>query len=76
MYKIKKVGHCAGREVVVVRSQERLVASASIDFISWMSDRVPRTMLAPEQRALVDWYEKRKSQPDVLGHSFTAREAA
>ena len=66
MYKVQRAGRHAGREVVVVRDDDRLVSAASIDFVSWMQTRVPDKQLRPEQLALVRWWSNRSSSDGKL----------
>jgi hypothetical protein len=61
MYKVQLAGHSAGRPVVVVRDEGRLISGASVDFVNWMSEKVPSRQLRPEQLALVKWTEKRSA---------------
>jgi hypothetical protein len=59
MYQVEKVVARAGREnVVVVSRQGRRVGSASVRFVQWMHDYVPKNQLLPEQAAMVDWFDK------------------
>ena len=68
MYKVQWAGHYAGRRVLSVRSDGKLVSSASIEFVDWMRDRVPDKQLRPEQRAMVRWCSKRaESMGQLIG---------
>lgn len=59
MYQVEKVVARAGREkVIVVSRQGRRVGSASVRFVQWMHDYVPKNQLLPEQVAMVDWFDK------------------
>ena len=66
MYQVQRAGRHAGREVVVVRQDGRLVSGASIDFVTWMRDRVPAGQLRPEQLALVKWWITRSQSAGKL----------
>jgi hypothetical protein len=57
MYQVKRADVRAGRETVVVTSSGRRIGSASLGFVQWMHDCVPRRQLRPEQLALVRWLE-------------------
>ena len=70
MYQVEK-GHIrASRETVVVTRQGRRVCSASVGFVQWMHDVVPKSQLRPEQLAMVNWYSKQAvlDPTDALGH--------
>ena len=58
MYQVEKVDDQRGRETIAVSRQGRRVGSASMRFVQWMHDYVPRQQLLPEQLAMVDWYGK------------------
>jgi hypothetical protein len=66
MYKVQRAGHGAGREVVVVRDEDRLVGGASLEFIDWMREEVPSKHLRTEQLALVQWRNARTQSIDGL----------
>ena len=66
MYKVQRAGHGAGREVVVVRNEDRLVGGASLEFIDWMREKVPTKHLRTEQLALVQWRNMRTEPIDAL----------
>lgn len=66
MYKVQRAGRHAGREVVVVRDDDRLVSAASLDFVNWMQNRVPDKQLRPEQLALVRWWSNRTEKTGKL----------
>ena len=57
MYVVREIGVRAGRTIVVVENQGRLVGGSSLGFLHWMHERVPDHQLMPEQVALVKWYE-------------------
>ena len=58
MYEVKKAEPRAfRRESVIVTSRGKRVCSASMSFVQWMHDYVPKKILSPEQVALVGWYE-------------------
>jgi hypothetical protein len=57
MYQVKKTSPF-GRETVVVTLNGRRVGSATIKFVKWMHESIPKRQLRPEQRALVEWYAK------------------
>jgi hypothetical protein len=57
MYKVQAAGSRGGREVATVLHNGRLVGAASLPFIAWMQQRVPKHQLAPEQVALIQWFE-------------------
>jgi hypothetical protein len=59
MYKVQRAGHHAGRDVVVVREDGRLISGASLEFVNWMRTKVPDRQLRPEQQALVRWWTNR-----------------
>jgi hypothetical protein len=61
---LSRAGVSAGRETVTVKHDGRLVGSASVDYIKWMSDRVPKCQLRSEQKALVDWYNDEEQQSE------------
>lgn len=68
MYKVQWAGHYAGRRVLSVRTDGKLVSSASIEFVDWMRERVPDRQLRPEQRAMVRWCQKRaESMGQLIG---------
>ena len=57
MYQVEKKDAHAGRDkIVVVSMQGRRVGSASLKFVRWMHDCVPKQQLRPEQVAMVDWF--------------------
>jgi hypothetical protein len=58
MYQVEKAAVRASRETIVVTRQGRRVCSASLKFVQWMHDVVPKSQLRPEQVAMVDWYGK------------------
>ena len=58
MYKVETVNVRTGRETIVVTRQGRRVGSASVKFVQWMHDIVPKNQLSPEQVAMVEWYDK------------------
>ena len=66
MYKVQRAGSNAGREVVVVRDNGRLVSGASLEFVSWMGAKVPSRQLRPEQLALVQWWATRSKSAGAL----------
>ena len=57
MYQVKKTSPF-GRDTLVVTLNGRRVGSATISFVKWMHESVPKHQLRPEQRALVEWYAK------------------
>ena len=61
MYKVERAATHAGRDTIVVSSGGKRVGSASIDFIKWLKERVPKRQLRPEQVALVGWYENHEA---------------
>ena len=62
MYHVEKAEVRAGRETIVVTSKGRRIGSASMGFVQWMHDVVPKNQLRPEQVAMVNWYNKRVAQ--------------
>ena len=58
MYAVAPGGLRAGRETVVVTREGRRVGSASVGFVRWMHDVVPKRQLRPEQVAMVRWFER------------------
>ncbi|MEJ2089670.1 MAG: hypothetical protein P8Y69_14600, partial [Gammaproteobacteria bacterium] len=63
MFDVEKVAPRVGREnIVIVSRQGRRVGSASVKFVQWMHDCVPRSQLQPEQIAMVDWYGSQSEQ--------------
>jgi hypothetical protein len=58
MYQVQKSEMRAGRETIVVVHDGRRIGSASVKFVKWMHDCVPKRQLRPEQIAMVDWYDK------------------
>ena len=66
MYQIQRAGRHAGREVVVVREDGRLVSGASLEFVNWLCERVPDRQLRPEQLALVRWCAARSERVSGL----------
>ena len=61
MYRVEEAGHRGGKDFANVYREGRLVGGASVSFIGWMCNRVPEHQLAPEQVALIRWYEKNYS---------------
>ncbi len=58
MYTVREaIGNVGRREVLVVEQKGRRIASASLNFVHWMHERVPSHQLSPEQVALVAWYD-------------------
>jgi len=57
MYKVQEGGTRAGRDIVIVQREGRLVGGGSLSFVHWMYEKVPKHQLRPEQVALVKWYE-------------------
>lgn len=61
MFNVRTRTTMSGREIAILQGNGRYAAgAASLSFIEWMSERVPRRQLSTEQAALVDWYEKRR----------------
>ena len=59
MYQVEKLNSPTGRDnVIVVSMQGRRVGSASLRFVRWMNDCVPKSQLRPEQAAMVDWLNR------------------
>ncbi len=58
MYTVEVIEKARGKEAVLVRRNRRLVGAASMPFVQWMHANVPLSQLAPEQAALVAWFEK------------------
>jgi hypothetical protein len=58
MYQVERTDVRASRETVVVTRQGRRIGSASLGFVQWMHDVVPKNQLRPEQLAMVNWYSK------------------
>jgi hypothetical protein len=58
MYQVERTDVRASRETVVVTRQGRRIGSASLGFVQWMHDVVPKNQLRPEQVAMVNWYAK------------------
>ncbi len=69
MYMVQRSASRAGRETVTVKHDGRLVGSASVDYIKWMRDRVPKCQLRSEQKALVDWYIDQEQQSELYASS-------
>ena len=61
MYKVEQVEIRAGRETIVVTRQGRRIGSASLRFVQWMHEYVPKNQLSPEQAAMVNWYRQKAS---------------
>ena len=60
----------SGRVIAILAGEGRYTAgAASVPFIEWMSQRVPRHQLSAEQTALVRWYEKRQTAELIPGSS-------
>ena len=59
MYEVVEIPRQSGRPAVMVRRSNRLVGAASVSFVQWMHKYVPTNQLAPEQIALVEWFEKK-----------------
>jgi hypothetical protein len=59
MYEVQSAEYRAGKEAVLVTNKGRRVSSASLSFVRWMHDFVPRHQLGAEQIAMVDWYGNR-----------------
>jgi hypothetical protein len=51
MYHVERADIRAGRETVVVTRRGRRIGSASLGFVQWMHDFVPKSQLRPEQAA-------------------------
>ena len=62
MFTVQAAGMRSGKEAVVVRRDDRLVGAAFLPFIEWLYRNVPEHQLAPEQIALVQWYEEQRTQ--------------
>lgn len=60
MYTVEIIEKARGNDAVLVRRNRRLVGAASLPFVEWMHANVPSSQLAPEQAALVAWFEKHK----------------
>lgn len=60
MYAVEEIRKTSGKSAVIVRRNDRLVGAASVPFIQWMHEHVPSSQLAPEQAAMVSWFEKHK----------------
>jgi hypothetical protein len=58
MYKVEIGDFRAGRETVVATANGRRVGSASVGFVQWMHNVVPKRHLRPEQLAMVEWYRR------------------
>ncbi len=56
MYKVE-AARSGRREIVVVKSDDKFVSGASLNFVQWMQEHVPDDLLSVEQTALVRWYE-------------------
>ena len=63
MYEVERLATRTS-ETIVVRKNGRHVAAASITFIRWLRERVPRKQLRPELVALVDWYESQQPRSE------------
>ena len=50
----------SGRESVSRSEQGRFASGASLEFIRWMHEHVPRHLLNADQAELVEWYDKYK----------------
>ena len=61
MYQVEKADIRANRETIVVTRRGRRVGSASVGFVQWMYDVVPKSQLRPEQVAMVDWYSSNQA---------------
>ena len=59
MYEVERLATHTG-ETIVVRRNGKHVAAASVRFVRWLQERVPRKQLRPELAALVDWYESQQ----------------
>ena len=52
----------SGRQIAVLKGGGRFaIGAASLTFIEWMCQKVPRHQLSTEQTALVKWYEKTRA---------------
>ena len=60
MYKVEQVGNRVGRETIVTKQGKR-IGNASLRFVQWMHECVPKKQLGPEQAAMVNWYRQKAS---------------
>jgi hypothetical protein len=62
MVEVRTYATRSGREIAVLNGGGRFAfGAASLPFIEWMSQKVPRHQLSTEQTALVQWYEKKRT---------------
>jgi hypothetical protein len=68
MVEVRTYATRSGREIAVLNSRGRFaLGAASLPFIEWMSQKVPRRQLSTEQAALVQWFEKTRTAGELIG---------